>query len=289
MFGYIRPFKPRMQYYEFEIYQSFYCGLCKNLGRNYGQIFRLTLSYDFAFLGLIYSSYHAKKCIIERQHCIVHPFKKNSCLCSCENLDYTAAAAVIAVYHKICDEIEDSGFLKGMFCRLLRLFMKRGYHRAERLIPSVAEDTKLYMKEQFRLEREGCSSIDKACEPTARIMASIAGNISDNEDDRQALSMFGYHLGRFVYLADAYDDIEKDKKKGSYNPLLLNFTDIDGAKRFALNIINMSLSFAAEAYQKCGLKKFHEIIDNVLYLGLPRFYLLSKEEYRKNRNKKIEI
>ena len=106
MFGYIRPFKPHMRFYEFEIYNSFYCGLCKNLGKKYGQIFRLILSYDFAFLGILYNSYHLKSNTIKKCHCIVHPFKKKSCICCTNNLDYTSAAAVISVYHKVCDEIQ---------------------------------------------------------------------------------------------------------------------------------------------------------------------------------------
>ena len=41
MFGYIRPYKPYMRHYEYEIYRSYYCGLCKDMGKRYGQIFRL--------------------------------------------------------------------------------------------------------------------------------------------------------------------------------------------------------------------------------------------------------
>ena len=97
MFGYIRPFKPYMRFYEFEIYNAFYCGLCKNLGKNYGQIYRLMLSYDFAFLGILHNAVNNTCNKIERQHCIIHPLSKKACICCVSNLDYTASAAVISL------------------------------------------------------------------------------------------------------------------------------------------------------------------------------------------------
>lgn len=289
MFGYIRPFKPHMRYYEFEIYSSFYCGLCKNLGKNYGQIFRFMLSYDFAFLGILYNAYHLKCNIIERQRCIVHPFKKKLCLCCTSNMDYTAASAVISVYHKVCDEINDNGLILSLFFRFLRMIMKKGYHKASAKLPVIANKIEYYMKMQSELENEKCSSIDRSCEPTAQIMGAIAENISDNDNDRKNLYGFGYHLGRFVYIADAYDDIEKDLKKKNYNPLILNFKEISEAKQFALQNINMSLGEASEFYSKLDLTKFREIIDNIVYLGLPNFKLFNKRKTKKQRKTKIEI
>ena len=91
-----------------------------------------------------------------------------------------------------------------------------------------------YMSEQSRIENEQCTSIDHACEPTAQIMSLIAQGISDNPEDKKYLSGLGYHLGRFTYIADASDDLEKDIKNGNYNPLFLNFQDIEEAKKLSL-------------------------------------------------------
>lgn len=284
MFGYIRPFKPHMRNFEYEIYSSFYCGLCKELGKKYGQIFRMTLSYDFAFLGLLYNAYHSKCNTIKKKRCIAHPIKKKNCVCCGENLDYTCATAVISVYHKICDEIADRGVFSSVFFRLLRRFMKKSYRKASEKYPEIAKKTELYMNLQTEIEREKTSSIDRACEPTAQIMANIAKNISTDESDRKKLSGFGYHLGRFIYLADAYDDIEKDKKKGNYNPLLLNFDTVSEAKNFAMQNINLSLGQAAEFYSKLNISKFRDILDNVIYLGLPNF-----NKFKNKNNQAVEI
>ena len=104
MFGYVRPFKPYMRMFEYDIYKAVYCGLCKDMGRRYGFVTRFTLSYDFAFLSLMDLSVRGVKLDAEKQRCIAHPFKKTMCAkCTC-NLKYTSSAAVILTYHKLRDD-----------------------------------------------------------------------------------------------------------------------------------------------------------------------------------------
>jgi len=160
MFGYIKPFKPHLRYFEYEIYSSFYCGLCKNLGKQYGQIFRLMLSYDFTFLGLLDNAYNSRCNLVKKKRCIVHPIKKRSCLCCESNLDYTTAAAVISVYHKVCDEIKDSGKITSIFFKLLRLMIKKSYKKAAEKYPVVAQKTEYYMKIQSEIEDSKTVSLD---------------------------------------------------------------------------------------------------------------------------------
>ena len=287
MFGYIRPYRPYLREYEYEIYRGFYCGLCKDLGKNYGQIFRFFLSYDFTFLSLMCCSLSGNESIMKRQHCIAHPVKKRYCVCCGNDFDYTSAAAVISVYHKVCDEIADRGAVSGLFFRLLRKVMTKAYKKAARKLPVVAERVEYYMKMQGEIEQSRCTSIDMACEPTAQIMSVITENITDSSDQerRKHLNRFGYHLGRFIYIADAHDDLEKDIKHHNYNPLSLNYENIDSAKEFAVQNINMSLGQAAEAYLKCGFSKFRDILDNVVYLGLPKF----RDFKRTKKKKEIKI
>lgn len=289
MLGYIRPFKPYMRFYEYEIYRSFYCGLCKNLGKNYGQIFRNLLSYDFVFLGLIHSGINGSCETIKAQRCIVHPLRKKNCLCLVNNLDYTSAATVISVYHKICDNISDSKFIAKFIYKILKLFLENGYKKASGLYPELSEIVELYMSKQRKLESENCSNIDKACEPTAQIMAAIAKGISDDMNTSENLYNFGYHLGRFVYLADARDDLEKDIKHKRYNPLYLNFKDIESAKKFADENINMSLSMLSEFYSNIPLKKHKDITDNIVYLGLKNYKSLNNRRFKRASNKSFEI
>ena len=53
MFGYIRPLEGELKVREQREYRGYYCGLCKSIGARYGQIERLSLSYDCAFLAAL--------------------------------------------------------------------------------------------------------------------------------------------------------------------------------------------------------------------------------------------
>ena len=289
MFGYIRPFKPYMRYSEYQVYGGFYCGLCKNLGENYGQLYRMMLSYDFAFLGILSNSYNTDPLYFEPQRCIVHPLKKRLCLKNTEALDFTAAAAVISVYQKLCDSISDCSFIKSIPYRIIRKLSVKGYNKAAMKYPETAEKIQIEMNRQLQLESESCKSIDQACEPTAVIMSELAAQISSDSTQSEQLKGFGYHLGRFVYLADAYDDAEDDLKHNNYNVLLKYHSRVTDAKKLADENINMSLCMIAEYYSKMKIQRFKDIIDNVIYLGLKSFSLPTKRRIRKQENSEIVL
>lgn len=45
---------------------------------------------------------------------------------------------------------------------------------------------------------------------------------------RRVLEQMLYHLGRWVYLIDAADDLQKDAVSGNYNPVALRYGLRDG-------------------------------------------------------------
>jgi hypothetical protein len=53
MFGYVRPLKPELLVREFSRYKSIYCGICKQIGHDYGQLPRLALGYDLTLLAVL--------------------------------------------------------------------------------------------------------------------------------------------------------------------------------------------------------------------------------------------
>ena len=46
MFGYVVLNKPEIKFKDFDMYRSFYCGLCRELRERYGISGQITLSYD---------------------------------------------------------------------------------------------------------------------------------------------------------------------------------------------------------------------------------------------------
>ena len=58
MFGYISINKAEMKFKDYDVYHSYYCGLCKVLKECYGRRGQVTLSFDMTFLVicLLYTS-----------------------------------------------------------------------------------------------------------------------------------------------------------------------------------------------------------------------------------------
>ena len=274
-----------MRICEYETYKAVYCGLCKILGKEYGFISRMTLSYDFAFLGLMALALNDSPAVVEPQRCIAHPWRKTPCLKSSDGLAYTAAAAEILIYNKIRDDLDDRRFWAKLFPWFMLKLTKRAYKKAAELYPDLAAYTAEQMSRQAKLEKDNCKSIDRASEPSSNILAEIAAGLSEKEEQKRILRRFGYLLGRFVYIADAFDDVEKDFRAGGFNPLVIgnptiNDINLPEIQRRTGDSVNFTLGALADSYVQLEIKRFKPIFDNIVYLGLKNaFYdLIRKKE-----------
>lgn len=278
MFGYVKPFKPNLRICEFEMYRGVYCALCKTLGKEYGILSRFTLNYDFSFLAMFHMAVSPECPGFERQRCLFNPLKK----CTCckqggEPLSFAAAAAMLMVYYKLRDNCVDNGFLKSIPSRLLLPIASAKRKKAAKRYPELAGQVQRMSETQFALEQDGCRSIDRAAEPTALLLSYLCMQAVPEEDtaNRRILERFGYCLGRWIYLIDAADDLQKDQQSGGYNPILLSkiMTDeaasLDDARRYAGEVLNRTLNEAAAAYELLSLQRFQPIISNIIYEGLP--------------------
>lgn len=292
MFGYIKPFKPYMRVFEYDIYKSVYCGLCKDMSRRQGFVTRFTLSYDFAFLAIMDLALRQKKINAKKQRCIAHPLKKSLCLCGKNSCRYSSDTAVILTYHKLKDDLADKGIKGKAAAAVLLPFFKEPYKKARKKNLTLAKTTERLMELQRKTEREKNASIDLACEPTAQMMSAAFGGLSGDKQTKAKLKRFGYLLGRFVYLCDALDDLEEDIRKGNYNPL----KEISGDKKlngemlkkvyaFTDMTVNLTLGAMAEVYISLDIKMYREILDNVVYLGLKNVYNNIKEKKEKGEYK----
>ena len=269
MFGYIRPYKPRIEICDYELYRSVYCGLCRELG-SFGITSRMTLSYDFAFLAILYMAVNETEISFDKKTCMAHPLKKREFVESCDALKFTAAAECISVYHKLKDDISDNEFIKKSAAKTLLSGMKKPYKRAKELLPELAALTEEKMKLQKETEDKKTVSIDMAAEPTAAIMSAMAGEITSNPEKKRILMRMGYLLGRFIYLCDALDDMEDDYKSGGNNPLLQEEEyNPEKIRELAKDSIYFTLGELSNAYVLLGDIKYKTITDNVIYMGLP--------------------
>lgn len=267
MFGYLQIHKDELKVKEYEAYKSVYCGLCKQLGRDYGFLTRLILSYDCTFYAILLMSLKRSCTGFSDGRCKFNPLKKCK-FADCKDNAYSKASAlsVISAYYKVVDDIDDSRFFKRIALKIAKPFFGRRQKKAARRFPEIENIVSEMMKNQKAAENDELVTIDKAANPTAKMISDLAALEGGNDLQKRVLSEFGYQIGRWVYLIDAADDYEKDKKSGNFNPFFK--ADIND-KDYINSVLSQSLARAYDAYNLLDIIDFKPIIDNMMLYGFP--------------------
>lgn len=268
MFGYVKPYNPELRVRELEEYKAVYCGLCKQLGRSFGVFARFTLSYDFTFLAMLKTALDSEICPeTERCACIAHPFCKRIRVRENAAMQMAARAAMISVYYKLLDDREDEGFFRRIGAALLLPFAKRARRKALAFADGAAADEAAAKMSaaQTQLEAEKCQIPDAAAEPTANFLAAVLKNCAATAEQAAVLERFGYLLGRYVYLCDALDDLEDDRRRGRYNPFLYAGGEAAIAAKNALFLTTAELS---DDFDLLELHRYEGILENIIRIGL---------------------
>ncbi len=266
MFGYIKTDKSELKIKEFETYKAVYCSLCKAMGKYYGLLSRFTLNYDFTFLALLNLSLKDGCDIIERKHCTFNPLKKCNFCKDDTAFKMPAAASMIMSYYKLLDNIEDEKGIKKIGFILLKPILKSSYKKAKSDYPQLDEIVKSYIDEQTLLENNNCNEIDRIADPTAKALSQILMLCSDDNSQKRVLDRIGYCLGRYIYLLDAFCDLEEDIKKGSYN--VLKNKPKEEIKDYIEKQLFFCINESAKAFELLEIKKYKSILGNIIYLGL---------------------
>ena len=270
MFGYVRPSPQRLNEEEQNRFSSAYCGLCHTLQRRYGLFARMILNYDLTFLAILLSD--GQSCCSCQKRCIAHPIKKRSCAAPSPALNTAADMSVILSWWQLQDGISDHGFWGGLKYRIGSLFLRGAYRKARTAQPEFDEKTKIQLQLLDELEKSRCDSIDQPADTFARLLAGAAA-AADDPVRRRILEQMFYHLGRWVYLADAADDLKKDLESGNYNPLALRFAHHDGilteeSKKELAGTMDRSVEQLAAAIELADVGGWTTIIHSVVYEGM---------------------
>lgn len=266
MFGYVRPALDHLSREQRDDYQSVYCGLCHALGRRYGPLARFTLRYDFAFLAILLEpGEEAREC----RRCPFHPLRRPRACAAGAWLDAAADQSVILTWHKLSDDVDDRGFWAGLPYRFVRRVFRRAYRRAALAQPEFDRRARQGLERLRELERVRSPQMDRAADAFAGILA-CAALAAPEEGRRKALEQLLYHLGRWVYLMDAWDDLDEDRKRGRYNPLDARFQGQARENRDYLETTaTHSLRLMGTAAGLLDPGGGTLIVENVLHLGLP--------------------
>lgn len=270
MFGYVRPSVRRLSQEDQDRFSSMYCGLCHTLQRRYGLAARMILNYDLTFLAILLQD--GTDCSGGCRRCVVHPLKKRPCAGQSQALDTAADYSVILSWWQIQDGIADHGFWGALKYRLAGWLLGGAYRKARKVRPDFDENTRRHLEELAQLEKEGCPSIDRPADTFARLLSGAAGEVKEGSR-RRVLQQMLYHLGRWIYLTDAADDLSKDLRSGSYNPLPLRFGVENGAltpegREALAQTMDRSVEMMAAAFELADFGVWTEMIRSVVYEGL---------------------
>jgi len=262
MFGYIRPLECELKVREQAQYRGLYCGLCKSIGRRYGQLERLALSYDCAFLALVLLAVTGGG-TFSPGNCGPRAYRgKRPIAAPSPALDYAADVNVLLAWHKAADDAADDKSIKAAAARLA---LGRAYRKAARANPELDRDIRACMDRLHAAEAEKIASTDEPSNAFGGLLAAVilrAPMLPQSE--RKAAEWMFYNLGKWVYLMDAWDDRARDAKRGGYNPFLLAGMDA-GQAAFLLNITR------GEAEKACDLLTLSApdgLLANIMNLGL---------------------
>ncbi|MDD3369604.1 MAG: DUF5685 family protein [Lachnospiraceae bacterium] len=281
MFGYVIVNKPEMKFREFELYQTYYCGFCQSLKKKYGFGGQLTLSYDMTFLILLLTSLYEPANHEDKCRCIAHPLEKHFTNTN-EFTEYAADMNILLTYYKCKDDWEDERKLSRLgFSSLL----KKAFKEVSAKYPRQADSIRDNMELLHACEKRQETDIDKSAGYFGSMMAEIF--VCKEDGWQETLRGMGFFLGKFIYLMDAYDDLEKDEKKNNYNALLPLWKEAD-FDSYCEKILMMMMAECSKAFELLPIIQNVEILRNILYSGVwTRFELKRNERNKKpgeNRN-----
>lgn len=309
MFGYVVVNKPELKFREFDVYRAYYCGLCHSLSKRHGLSGQLTLSYDMTFLVILLSSLYEPEHNVTSKRCVVHPLRRQNIISSVFT-DYVADMNVILSYFKCLDDWhDDRSVLKLAYSKLLKKgSIGKNLNNVHATSDSTDDGSvaatqpnsdsnnqnsyftddsgHLHISPDYSYKNkiEAISSLldelgtrEKMNETNVDVVAGLFGKIMQilfvpfDDIYAKGLGRMGFYLGKFIYIMDAFDDVEEDVKKGRYNVFSNCYTDPD-FETHVKDMLTMMMAECSDAFEMLPAVDNADILRNILYSGVWNSY-----------------
>lgn len=280
MFGYITIDKMELKMKDYYRYQAYYCGLCRTLKERHGRFGQMTLTYDMTFLIIVLTSLYEQEEKSEQHRCLAHPTAKHWML-SNEFSQYAADLNIALAYHNFIDDWSDEKKLSGLAGAT---YLKRSYQKIAKNYPRQCKVIEEELRKLSECEQSNEENLDVVSQCFGRLMGELF--VYKEDIWQENLRQLGQYLGQFIYLLDAYDDLEEDKKKGNYNPLM-KMSEQEDYEETCDDILQMLMAECARAYERLPIVKNTDILHNILYNGVWMKYKtkrLGEEKINDNRS-----
>ena len=265
MFGYVIIDKPNILIKDYQTYRSYYCGLCKSIGKRNGQLMRLTVNYDIVLLALLAYNYKKIEPEFKQGRCPVHWLKKIEYVDNNEINEKICDVNAILGYYKVHDDVVDEGKSRG-----LRTLIKPIYKKSAKRLPNFDKTVKLGYENLRQAEKEEASA-EKLSDIFGRLLMSAGDAVVDNCDN--LLRELLFYVGKWIYIVDAVDDMKKDFEKQNFNPFLRNVKTLDDKfydenENIVRPMLYQCIDKIIEVYNKMEITISEGALSNIIYLGL---------------------
>lgn len=270
MFGYVVPCKLELKIRDYERFKAYYCGLCHSIKNSHGNLPRLSLNYDMTFLAILLDALESDTYHIEKFRCALHPTKNRLRFYNNKPLDYAASCNVILAYYKLLDNAEDDKSIKS---KVMSLFLNR-YIKDK----ALSNNIKGFLDNLYAKEKNPVSfSIDEISHDFAHLTGYLISNyFDDSAEFKETLYWLGYNIGKWIYLIDAMDDLEKDMKNNKFNVISsiynkenIPYETFRPSIEEKMDFILLSCaSTCSDLLDQLPIKKNQELLYNILKFGL---------------------
>ena len=270
MFGYVVINKQELKFKEYDEYRGFYCGLCHSLKERYGYSGQITLNYDLTFLSILLTALYEEEVKSSKSRCVIHPLNKQLKYAN-NYIDYCVDMTILLSYYKCQDDIADE---KKIVSYLEANLLRKKISILEEIYPQKCQKIREYLAASAKLEKENTTDIDKISNQSGYLLSEIFAY----KDDEWSASLkeMGFYLGKFIYLIDAYEDVEKDIKINSFNLFKDKYQDIN-FDTYIQDLLGLMISSCANAFETLPIFEYRDILRNILYSGIWTKYEIIKE------------
>ena len=279
MFGYVTANWHELSKEQKDRYGSVYCGICRGIRDQSGQLARVTLRYDMAFLALLLMSLYEPEETSGKNACLIHPVSRRAWVGS-DYIRYSADMNVALAYYNAMDDWQDD---RSPSARILASALESHLPDIENRYSRQCGAIRDCTARLSELEKENCANPD---EPAA-CFGTLMGELLVYEEDMwaPALRQMGNALGRFIYLLDAALDYRKDLKKGKYNPYIAMGLGEDWRRWEDYLVLTMAR--CTDYYERLPLVQDKALLDNILYSGVWVNYRAKRKEADQNDGRSL--
>ena len=280
MLVYIKTQRDDLRICDFCLYKQQYCALCQGIGKKYGIVYRLILSYDMVFLALVLENFETEMTPLSFK-CPTNPFKKINTSISNNVIEYCAFINYYLSVLKLEDDIIDE---KNNVKKIILKFFK---HNSQYQNILNTYGAKLNVLSELMSKINSLESENACFDQLSNLFGEFFVELFQlffklyKEDcvieKYDNLYSLCFNLGKWIYIIDAYEDYNEDMQNGNFN-LLQNIMKEDDSdnklnahKKIAM--INKILILKMEkSFHEITWNKYKEILYNIVSLVCTNTY-----------------